>query len=179
MTVTTVAEYGLGIQAWAGPTKPDYYRSIRPARTGIPTSKPSDGFFTSTWNAKERTSAWTEFMRTQGTRGAENRSLWLLTPDPTAMLFIVENEEDFGSLVEDYASETDGRRTMPAWHLLANSETKPFDAVHVTETAATASSANPFWKFSGWGCESTLWLAMRFVAFPGCEGRISEEWRVL
>ena len=56
---TSVAEFGLGIQAWLGATPYD------PRRVGgfdwpiRPIEKPHGGFFTSSWNG--HTSAWIEF----------------------------------------------------------------------------------------------------------------------
>ena len=58
----TVADLGLGLQAWIGPSEPDPRRPWLPARDPTLRPKPIDGFFTSTWDPEHQTCPWLGFL---------------------------------------------------------------------------------------------------------------------
>lgn len=166
---TTVGEFGLGVQAWTGPTAPDPAR-VNVALTQYPRPKPYNGFFTSTWDSARRSSAWLDFMRTNGRRNAEGRQLWTFVPDPTTTLLIINSEDDYPQLAHRYPHRYPNERDprcAPHWFEIAAADSLPFEAVHVTAEAAA--------ELDGWDVESTAWFVLRFTSSE-CMGAITEDW---
>jgi hypothetical protein len=159
LRTTSVAEFGLGIQAWlgGGPFDPDLVEPASYPR--LPRPKP-EGFFTSSWDEERHTSAWIEFKATTP-RASEPGTVWLLAPDPAAVLYVIDSPHDYARLVEvyphRYANPADPR-IYPHWLDLAHGGV--IDAVHMTAAAATDPSqsyARP------WEVESTWWLGPKLV----------------
>ena len=180
MTLTACSEYGLGIQGWAGRDTPDN-RKITFAASGSPRPKPSDGFFTSTWDADRRSTPWLDFTRDGSPRSADGRSLWLLEPDADAGLYVIDSLEDFTLLAEAFPQRYDNPndpRFAPDWCQMLDGANDSLAAVHVTEAAIVdgqrqPGSGNP--QFTGWDVESTLWLSPRYKVV-GSAGPIDETW---
>ena len=154
LTPLTVAEFGLGLQAWTG------LRDFDPAIVGknswptSPAEKPNHGFFTSSWDEDTQTSAW---MRSRGYTcrdDSERRTPVLLKPDPYATLFVVDSMEDFDSLASAYPqrySNPLNPRVCPDWSRIAG----VVDAVHVTDRAVVNLDNH---YAHAWEVESTLWF---------------------
>jgi hypothetical protein len=148
----TVADFGLGTQAWWGaePYDPDRVHPVR--WPNQPIEKPQHGFFTSSWDGQ--TSAWIEYQgRTE--RAAEPRRVQLFFPRPDARLYVVASSDDYELLAEQYPQryENPKRSPLPDWHSLASEG--PFDAIHMT---AAALSDTSLWYAHSWAVESTLWF---------------------
>jgi hypothetical protein len=104
LTVITTYTFGLGTQAWAGRSEPDFRRSLRPSESLGPRSKPQDDFFTSTWDSSSRSSAWLDFMRSRGQRTPEGRRVWLLVPEPSATLCVIDSLVDYETLANNLST---------------------------------------------------------------------------
>lgn len=172
LITVTVADFGLGAQAWAGPDEPDPNRSLRPMPTPGPRPKPHDGFFTSTWDVGRRSSAWLDFMRVTGERGPEDRMLWVLTPQPEATLYVIDSLADYKRLADEYPQRWNHPNVSsknpdyaPNWNQIATAKPLPFDGMHATEAGIQAGNVQPPGdpRFTGWDVESTLWFAWRFI----------------
>lgn len=173
-------DYGFGAQAWAGVGDPDARLFSRPARTEGPRAKPS-GFFTSTWDAERRSSAWLDFLRTPGAtdrRPREAERVWTFAVSEDTRLYIVDSDDDYrrlaGFLPQHYGNPKDPRYA-PNWHDLARLDPLPFDGVHVTTNALASPPRGDHPELSGWDVESTLWLAWP-VTNARCIGRIIDGW---
>jgi hypothetical protein len=171
--MTTVGDYPLGVQAWAGTSEPDPNR-ITVCRTGSPTSKPDASFFTSTWEPVLRSSAWLDYMRKYVERDAkrEGRHIWTFQPDPAITLRVIDSEDGFRELANAHPHNHENKRNpcQPDWYGICTMARRPFDAVHVTAQAAPL--------LEKWGCESTLWFALE--RFPGLEyvGPLYKNWNL-
>ena len=171
--IQTVAEFGLGIQAWAGEGKPEPSRLGQLNRTARPDPKPQeDGFFTSSWDQTRRSSPWVLLMQGEQKRSGTGRQLWLLEPNPHATLYVIDREPDYERLARNYPqrwsqpSVSHSRPPAPDWHQLSGEI--PFDGVHVTERASAL--------IQGWDVESTLWLRWQFIGESTCDADIRDDW---
>jgi hypothetical protein len=150
----TVAEFGLGLQAWVGQSDFDPAMVGKTAWPTSPTEKPSHGFFTSSWDKESQTSAWMRSRSYARRDDSERRIIVLLKPDPDATLFVVDSIEDFDTLANAYPqmySNPLNPRRCPNWGGLAGIA----DAVHVTNRAVTDRENN---YAHAWEVESTLWF---------------------
>lgn len=154
MRTSSVSDFGLGTQAWLGQTQFDPLRIAGGPWPTQPCTKPPRGFFTSTWDAEQQTSAWREFKATTP-RASEPRKVILLHPEPTAILYVVDCAEDYEKLVEAYPHPYDNpaRQACPHWGRLA--QETALDGIHVTADV-TADPRCPC--AHSWQVESTLWL---------------------
>ncbi len=153
LLATTVAEFGLGIQAWWGATHYDPRLVAQVAWPNQPREKPHDGgFFTS--SRRGYTSAWIDY-QAKTPRATESRTTYFLQPDPSAVLCVIDSPDDYDRLVETYPQRYDNRndpRVCPHWKRLAVEG--HFDAIHMT---AVATEHDCRYAHS-WAVESTLWL---------------------
>ena len=149
----SVAEFGLGIQAWLGIDPYDPHRVERVAWPTQPTEKPARGFFTSTWDG--RISAWIEFYATTPRAAIEFRTIFLLQPDPHAVLYVIESPDDFDALSDAHPQSYENPHRAPCPHWAQLAAEGPFDAVHMT---AAAVSNKTLWYAHRWETESTLWF---------------------
>jgi len=110
LSTVTVAECGLGNQAWKGVGVPNsgFVRCAWPTQ---PAEKPDQAFFTSTWDVERRTSAWIEFPTQWPHRQGEQ--IWLLEPDPSAHLVIIDAEDIANRLRWASAKVTKNERKAP------------------------------------------------------------------
>jgi hypothetical protein len=173
LPTTTTREYALGRQAWAGTSEPDPSRGAS-GWPKNPTAKPDGGFFTSTWNETTWSSPWLDHLsdpESQVRRNPveEGRALWLLDPDPDAVLVVIDSSDDFELLAMTYPHRWNDRHpTLPNWGDIVRADL--FDAVHVTRNVTET-------PLRSWACESTLWLKCRLATF-GCAGELGEGWKV-
>jgi len=177
LPTSTVAELGIGTQAWAGRGEPDCTRSWRPA-PDQPRSKPVDGFFTSAWDAARRTCPWLDHLRGHGNRGPEGRRLWLLDPDPDARLYVIDGLGAYVRLADEYPRRWDGR-VRPTlyeanWYAMADPDVLPFEGVHAKQTAIENGGS----RFRGSDIESTLWFRWSFMHVE-CAGAITDSLAVV
>jgi hypothetical protein len=153
LTGTSVAEFGLGIQAWWGREAFDPAQVDRGGWPEVSVYKPKNRFFTSSWDRERQTSAWVEYQATTA-RISEPRRVWLLKPDPNAALYIINTPDDFTALAETYP---DSRRRRPEpcpyWEHIA--QEGGFDAIHMTAAAVVDHN---LWYANAWTVESTLWF---------------------
>lgn len=176
--------HGLGEQAWVGVGTPGPGLLTAPAPTSGPRAKPSDGFFTSTFDGSRRSSPWLDLCRSDAFTRPPRRGecLWTFDVEEDALLYVVDSQDDFRRLAEFVPQRYNNRRDpryAPDWNRLARREPLPFDGVHVTAKAiadATGQAA-VYPEFSGWDIESTLWLVWR-LRRPRCVGRITGGWRL-
>jgi hypothetical protein len=148
----SVAQFGLGIQAWWGLAPFDAQRVERVAWPTQPIEKPQHGFFTSTWDG--HTSAWIEY-QAKTTRAAEARNTYLLCPHPGAVLYVIDSPQDYTALAEAYPQRYENPHHPPCPHWRHLAEEEQFDAVHMT--AAAVADQN-LWYAHRWAVESTLWF---------------------
>ena len=181
MRVATVANFGLGIQAWIGETVPDSNKLTKPRSTFGPVPKPRDAFYTSSWDSEKRATPWADYMKVNGSRSGANRSVWLLTPRPEAILFIVNDQDDYELLASQYEKRWDEGTASsaippaPDWNRIASNEQENrIDGIHVTQLAVDTSDL----LNASWGVESTLWLRWSFLANPKCAATVGERWQL-
>ncbi len=162
----TISGVDLGIQAWAGVGRPDYW-DFRPLeRTGEPTAKPKLGYFTCNWNTLDQPSTpWLihmqkRFLDEQPARSGAGKCLWTLTPKPEAILYVIDSLDAYIELADLFRqmSTANARYYAPNWCDIAQSG--HVDGVHVTDAAikeglAGGSMIQP--QLIGWSVESTLW----------------------
>jgi hypothetical protein len=89
----------------------------------------------------------------------EGRHVFLLEPDPTSRIFVVDSPDDYKALVTAYPQhyENAARGACPHWARLAMEST--LDAIHVTTKAAR----DPRCVCAAtWEVESTLWFHPAF-----------------
>jgi hypothetical protein len=109
-------------------------------------------------------------------RRPEGRSAWILSPDPDAVLYLIDSVDAYERLVEVCPQRYPGLNALPPhadWRHLGDSAALPFDGVHATQHAIE--TGDP--RFSGWGVESTLWFRWRFSAFVNA-GPVTAEFTV-
>ena len=150
----SAGEQGLGLQAWWGTDLFDPGRVEQVVWPTQPIEKPQQGFFTSTWNGQ--TSAWIDWQGTQPDRASESRSVQLLTPDPGAVLYVINSPGDYGVLVEAYPQryENPANPTVcPHWRAIH--EEGCIDAIHMTADAVTHRDQRYAQR---WEVGSTLWF---------------------
>ena len=177
MNLVTVESFGLGVQGWAGESRPVPERLLKPGSTAGPTPKPHDGFFTSTLHEGDCSTAWIDYSKVHGLdRESAGRLLWMLAPQPDATLYVINGEEDYEELSSQYPKRWDppvkSPVVAPDWNRIANLVGGQIDGIHVIELAASSS-----W-LRGWDVESTLWLRWSFVGGPACVADIGERWEI-
>jgi hypothetical protein len=172
LDATTVGEFPLGVQGWFGASEPDPNLFRKPDVSTMPTAKPKDGYFTSTWDPLRRSTPWCDFLRSGSHRADEERRLWALAPDPTARLYIIDSVIAYRRLVDVFPHLW--KEEVPLylevdWHGLAHADDRPFEGIHATTEAIQAGTAEVrrrghphFW---GWQVESTLWLRWSFTGW--------------
>jgi hypothetical protein len=156
----SVAEFGLGIQTWLGAGPFDPRRVEKVSWPNQPIEKPQSGFFTSSWDG--HSSAWIEWQASQP-RASEKRIVYLLYPQPAAVLYVIDAPADYDRLVEAYPQHrsdvSSHPHVCPHWQRLAAEG--PFDGVHMT---AAAVSDHDLWYAHRWEVESTLWFRPRLIS---------------
>jgi hypothetical protein len=187
--VTTVAEFGLGIQAWSGERDPSPEQFAFRPWIGAPRDKPIT-LFTSTWDPQRQSMSWLDRLRSNLLEGQVTRAvrpdekLWLLEPDPNATLFIIDSFDDYRRLTEQYEYRWRGKDAGPNylrgpdWPLIA--ETRPFDGVHFTGNArqpAEGRLASDPVPLVSWDVESTAWFTFSLTVLE-CIGSIADDWTV-
>lgn len=165
----TVAEHGLSAQAWAGPTVPSRERFQPPHRSENPIAKPPAGFYTSSLDTAESSTAWTRLHRTlEMARDpkSEGRDLWRLLPALSARLVVIDSLRDYQVLAEKFPKRWRHRHddllTDPDWAVLGELA----DGVHVTARAvdeARHGLDHPAMQIRAWQVESTLWYSWPFT----------------
>jgi hypothetical protein len=152
----SVAEFGLGIQAWLGAGPFDPRRVEEVAWSTQPIEKPQHGFFTSTWDEECQTSAWIDW-QAKTARASEKRSVYLLLPHPDAVLYVIDGAQDYERLVDAYPQRRPDiprhPQVCPDWGRLA--QDGRFDGIHMT---ASAVIDKDLWYAHRWEVESTLWF---------------------
>ena len=187
LPTTSVSDICFGAQAWSSNSKPDPGGLQPTAFANRPCCKPHNGFFTSSWDASNRTCPWLLFLANEQTclqRSGEpcrapraGEQLWLLQPKDTARLFVINSEHDYSLLAAQYPSQYSADSHLPPkphWKQLATSDR--IDGVHVT---ANAISENPQpWYAKSWSVESTLWFSWQFDSVK-CLGSINSDWTLV
>jgi hypothetical protein len=152
----SVAEFGLGIQAWLGSGPFDPGRVEAVASPTQPIEKPQHGFFTSPWDEERQTSAWIDWQAKTG-RASEDGSCHLLLPHHDAVLYVVDGAEDYERLVNAYPHRRSDLpnhpKVCPDWQRLA--QEGRFDGIHMTASAVVDKD---LWYAHRWEVESTLWF---------------------
>ena len=121
------------------------------------------GLWTSTYDAKNHTSAWNERCLKVLDDGKQARETWkqdwwLLTPEESYQAYVVNFLYDFQCCLDEYGSEHKGKRTIDFKALQAAG----FAAFHVT--ARGYAECRKSWKdgLGMWECESTFWFRWCF-----------------
>lgn len=177
--VSTVAEFRLETQAWSGEGQPTPERLVFRPWAGAPRDKPVT-LFTSTWDPEKRSMPWIDHLRQRFLQGEPTRpvradeKLWLLAPDPTATLFIIDSFDDYRSLTDQYEYRWN-RLRGPDWRRIATD--LPFDGVHYTGNARQPAewSPNDPVPLVSWDVESTAWFTF-YLNVLRCVGKIANGW---
>jgi hypothetical protein len=143
-------------QTWANDDMPEPSRVELPRQSQHASSKPSDGFFTATWDNTIDGSCWTDFLRRQGRRQSKPAHLWGLTPRPEGELFVIDSLSAYREL-----AEATGGGLNVDWNDVRADFT--LAGIYVTQGAIDEESpeiVNPLWH---WQFESTLWLRWCFL----------------
>ncbi len=160
LAFTTVAEFGrLGLQAWVG--REDFKQAIVGTNPWppLPSEKPHQGFFTSSWDEESQTSAWMQSRSYTLRDDPDSKAPVLLSPVRSATLFVIDSIDDFDTLANQYPQRYPNPRdprVCPDWRKLADL----VDAVHVTASAVTDQD-NLY--AHAWEVESTLLFRGAFL----------------
>jgi len=187
LPITTVSEFGLGMQAWVGMGEPDPAKARPTGWEEDPRGKPP-GFFTSSWNALDRSTAWLDHLQvnqraspSETRRVEDGTRVWLLDPNPDARLYIIDTAQDDRRLSDAYPhryANVQNTTVAPHWRQIAEAEPPPFDAVHITSQGAVE---EPSWSADGhppwlrWEVESTWWMRWRLKP-RACVGTVAPDW---
>ena len=113
-TTRSVAEQGLGLQAWLGRGEFDPAKVGRNPWPTEPRQKPDHGFFTSSWDGERPTSPWMEFWCTTPRAAKElDRQVWLLHPRADARLYVIDCAADYEDLVAEFTQRYQGHGVSP------------------------------------------------------------------
>lgn len=144
----------LGVQAWVGSAAPEPSRLVKPYGDH---TKPTGGLWTSTWD-EDAGSGWTRWCDEEQFRGPQHE-VWLLTPDPEARVYTVDNYTHLERLHRMYGVAPLDYPTL-RWEYIA----ERYDAVHLTEDGQWRTRLTRPYSLYGWDCESTVWLRWSFTA---------------
>jgi hypothetical protein len=175
--VNVVTGADIGCQAWVGDgsaparERPAPGMFVPVGASDYPSVKPNwykgktGGMWTSTFDARLG-SAWIQWCLSEHfccDRENPTWHTWLLGPEPTARVYVIDDYADLHALVVAYPhGERDWPvrpQVRPAWHRIA----EHFDAVHLTAAGQDATRLSHPLDLYGWDCESTLWLRWAFA----------------
>jgi hypothetical protein len=125
--------------------------------------KPLGGLWTSTWNAEQHTSGWTEWCESEEF-GAIHEKYWhLLTPKPESRIAVIDTLDDLLAFLRQYPRAMDARLAfMRNQHLDYERMACDYDALHLTEEGQWRTRLTIPANLYGWDCESTLWFRWCF-----------------
>lgn len=125
--------------------------------------KPVGGLWTSTWNAKQKTSEWVEWCRDNDFGNPDNYLWHLLTPSSEVRIAVIDSFADLMALLKSYP------RPMPSvlafWeqhYLDFEKMSQDYDAVHLTVRGQRQTHLS-YPGLYGWDCESCLWFRWMFT----------------
>lgn len=134
---------------------------VRPL-TWEPGEKPRGGLWTSTWTGPETISDWVRWCSGEHWGDHEGGFVSLLTPDPTAKVYLIDSLAALLALHERYPHRESvaryGYTNWVDWRLVAFD----YDAVRLTQAAHFATRLTHPGTYS-WDCESTCWFRWRFT----------------
>lgn len=124
------------------------------------------GMWTSTYLGDERISGWVQWCLIESFDGPDF-NVWLLDPDPDAIVYEVNDAADLDALVAKYGAEPEHSFRSGLFPYL------DFDAfaadgysgVHLTDDGQWATRHRreyDEWSLYGWDCECTLWVRWPF-----------------
>ena len=160
----SVGELPLLTQGWLGSSAPNPLL-LTQGSDKTPRPKPSQGFFTSTYDRQRQTTAWADKVCREWPERGRGRRLWLLEPDPDASLVLLDGPVDYAAFARDWPlSHGPKHPTHVDWRQLYETVSSlPFDGVHMTAAGAAAlDDSGERWAVGhSWEVESTLWLRWR------------------
>lgn len=127
--------------------------------------KPIGGLWTSTWDAKKRTSSWVEWCKDEDELTFIADTHWfLLTPKADSRIYTIDTLADLEWLVDRYPLDLRGTglEMMRDRYLDYVRIAQEYDAIHLTEEGQWRTRLT-FPNLYGWDVESTVWFRWCFA----------------
>lgn len=157
-TVLPDGEYGR--QLYIGMERPAYadFQSIENRPTTM--QKPLGGLWTSTWVGRPEMSAWVQWAaKEQFYTGGEEG--WVIGPTPGTELVVVDSEDDYDALVDEYPMRSDTGSTKLDFEDIGYD----YDGMWLTAEGQRVTRFYPGARnvenLYGWDTESTVWFDWR------------------
>ena len=154
-------------QAWVGVGPPDRAAFLA-GRAGWLSERSCNGkkvdraFYTSTWLAGARSTAWLDFRRERGCRRESGLHVWKLVVPDSVVPYVVSDVVSWDRLAERWPLSGPRRHWMPVdWAAMCRDEEREFAAVNMTAEACFETGS---FVCHHWDVESTLWLEWEFEA---------------
>lgn len=135
--------------------------------------KPSGGLWTSSWNAEDYTSAWTEWCGDENFSDIYGLSWWLLVPRPESRIYQIDSLDDLERCLHspygyqasylEHMKRSLGRgydKRFIDFERMAHD----FDGLHLTHQGNEETHLSVPNDLNGWDVESTLWFRWCFSA---------------
>lgn len=125
--------------------------------------KPKYGLWTSTYDAAQHTSAWVEWCLVESFGDVLAGGWFVLRPELSARVFIIDGVEDLKHLVAHYPQP--GAEPYMRFMACLDFErlADEYDAIHLTEHGQWA-TRHSMPHLNGWDVESTLWFRWCFTS---------------
>lgn len=114
--------------------------------------KPTGGLWTATYRVDEHSSSWVDWCRVEEFGNVDACNWFILEPDPTANVYIIDSADDLTRL---------GARYSVGFFLDFEELARQYDAIHLTDDGQWATRHTRPGLY-GWDVESTLWFRWRF-----------------
>lgn len=125
--------------------------------------KPLNGFWTSTYNTDENTSAWVDWCHSEDFGNPDACNWFLLAPSPKAKIYTIDTLEDLKVLAANYTNPATPAFMTMFTYLDFERIARDFDAINLTDHGQWVTRhGTP--SLYGWDCESTLWFNWKFDA---------------
>lgn len=167
----------LGVQLFVGGApRPELIQPTRnrPSLYSAVALPAGGGFWTSTWNEKERSSDWLDFCRVNGLRYLENSERYLLTVDRNARVYHVDSVKDLDTLFAIcYGAQVEVFRLTQHYPVLDYEKlAERYDGIHLTKRGQRRTRhSEP--NFYGWDCECTYWFRWSFTIVRGAPYKVA------
>lgn len=123
--------------------------------------KPHGGLWTSSYLGPKRISGWVEWCRVEVPELAKG-TLWLLEPDKSARIAVIDTYSDLDQLLSKYALVGGLLDDLGIRYLDYEAMALDFDGLHLTDRGQWATRLSFPFNLYGWDCESTLWFRWAF-----------------
>lgn len=143
-----------------------------------PCTKPINGFYTSTLDLNSMSTDWSQFMRAANERKDEIKMMSIITPNPTAKVYVINSIDDYSVLANQFPQHGSCGALAPNWNEIQSLGDGVIDAIHFTRAAVIDEARRGMElrpRFNAWNVESTLWLRPAFDS-PVYLGNLDENW---